>query len=88
VTYQPATPYTGSQTVYRLPTSTACPAGCTPAPATYTARPALPLPYVSPYAPPPAAIPAGYYTGRGIIGQPKLYATGQPIRNVLRFLTY
>ena len=27
------------------------------------------------------------YLGRGIIGQPKLYVEGQPVRNALRFLT-
>ena len=27
------------------------------------------------------------YIGRGIIGQPKLYVSGQPVRNALRFIT-
>ena len=29
----------------------------------------------------------GYFHGRGIIGQPKLYVSGQPIRNFLRYLS-
>ena len=29
----------------------------------------------------------GHYIGRGIIGQPKLYVAGQPVRNALRFIT-
>ena len=28
-----------------------------------------------------------YYVGRGVLGQKKLFATGQPLRNVLRFIT-
>ena len=31
--------------------------------------------------------PPGHYIGRGIIGQPKLYVAGQPVRNALRFIT-
>lgn len=39
---------------------------------------------------PPAAqaVPEGYVVGWGLIGQPKLYKPGQPIRNFLRFLTF
>lgn len=36
---------------------------------------------------PVAAPPPVYYLGRGIIGQPKVYIPGQPVRNALRFLT-
>ena len=70
--------YAGPHTVYRPPTIAACPGSCSPAPVTYTARPV----YAAP------TVPPGYYPGRGIIGQQKLYATGQPIRNALRFLTF
>ncbi len=28
-----------------------------------------------------------YYVGRGILGQKKLYSSGQPLRNALRFMT-
>lgn len=28
-----------------------------------------------------------HYVGRGVLGQKKLYSTGQPLRNALRFLT-
>ena len=31
--------------------------------------------------------PSNHYIGRGIVGQPKLYVSGQPIRNALRFIT-
>ena len=48
--------------------------GCSPCVAF---RPILPL----------AAMPGAYYVGRGILGQPKLYVPGQPIRNALRWLT-
>ena len=33
----------------------------------------------------PATAP--YYVGSGIVGQPKVYVPGQPVRNVLRFVT-
>lgn len=56
-----------------------------------------PQPYVaSPVAPQPSAVlgqnPVGtgdprHYIGRGVIGQPKLYVAGQPVRNALRFVT-
>jgi hypothetical protein len=36
----------------------------------------------------PARVPASVYYGKGIIGQPKLYVNGQPLRNVLRWLTF
>ena len=39
-------------------------------------RPILPL----------APVPETYYTGQGVLGQPKLYVPGQPIRNFLRYL--
>jgi hypothetical protein len=78
VTYSPAQQTAAPHTVYRPTTVVANPVDCSPAPAIYTARPV----YAAP------AIPPGYYPGRGIIGQQKLYATGQPIRNALRFLTF
>ena len=31
--------------------------------------------------------PPNHYIGRGIVGQPKLYVSGQPLRNALRFIT-
>jgi hypothetical protein len=40
-------------------------------------RPILPL----------APVPSHYYLGRGILGQPKLYVPGQPIQNLLRYLS-
>ncbi len=42
-----------------------------------TYRPLLPL----------VAVPRSYQVGRGILGQPKVYVPGQPIRNALRYLT-
>jgi hypothetical protein len=53
-----------------------------------------PLPYPG-YAPtvtykplvPLMPIPQQYYFGRGIVGQPKIYVPGQPIRNFLRYLS-
>lgn len=40
-------------------------------------------PFVPSVAPSPV-----YYFGRGILGQPKIYVPGQPVRNALRFLTF
>ncbi len=48
-------------------------------------RPASPAPQVV-YQPVMVAGPR-YVLGRGILGQPKLYVDGQPVRNFLRWLT-
>ena len=40
-------------------------------------RPVLPI----------SGTPSAVYYGRGVLGQPKLYVSGQPVRNVLRYLT-
>jgi hypothetical protein len=60
------------------------------APAPYASS----IPYVSSpattaYQPlvPIVSAPPSYYVGRGVIGQPKMYVPGQPIRNFLRYLT-
>ncbi len=37
--------------------------------------------------PPAPAVPDGYVLGRGLIGQPKLYKPGQPVRNFLRYIS-
>ena len=42
-----------------------------------TYRPLVPL----------VAMPRSYRVGRGILGQPKVYVPGQPVRNALRYLT-
>lgn len=44
-----------------------------------------PVPVVA-YRPAAVAVPA-YVIGRGVVGQPKLYVPGQPIRNAVRFST-
>lgn len=69
---------------------------CTPAadPYAYSPVPSPAVPQASPaprgYRPvlPLSSVPQNYYVGRGIIGQPKLYVPGQPIRNFFRYLTY
>lgn len=33
------------------------------------------------------SVPSGYVVGRGLLGQPKLYKPGQPMRNFLRYLS-
>ena len=38
-------------------------------------------------APPVRAVPDGSVVGKGLIGQPKLYKPGQPVRNFLRYIT-
>jgi len=73
-----------------------------PAPAVspYAGTPSAAGPYAGTAAPPAAnwygpatpggthpAIPPSYYLGRGWLGQPTLYAEGQPVRNALRYLT-
>jgi len=55
---------------------------CTPLPhpgyaPTMTYRPLVPL----------MPVPGQYYVGRGVVGQPKVYVPGQPIRNFLRYLS-
>ena len=32
-------------------------------------------------------LPPAYAVGRGILGQPKVYAPGQPVRNFVRYLS-
>lgn len=46
-------------------------------PATTAYQPLVPI----------VSTPPSYYVGRGVIGQPKMYVPGQPIRNFLRYLT-
>jgi len=36
---------------------------------------------------PVVPMPAQYYLGQGLLGQPKLYVPDQPLRNFLRYLT-
>ena len=63
------------QTVYSMPPANLAPAGAYP-PA-YSYRAAMPV----------SSLPSDYYFGRGLIGQPKVYVQGQPVRNALRFIT-
>lgn len=49
----------------------------TPAGAVVTYRPVLPV----------IPMPAQYYLGRGLLGQPKLYVPNQPLRNFVRYLS-
>ena len=34
------------------------------------------------------SVPSGYVVGRNVLGQPKLYKPGQPVRNLLRYITW
>ena len=36
---------------------------------------------------PAPTVPEGYVVGKGLVGQPKLYRPGQPVRNFLRYIT-
>lgn len=36
---------------------------------------------------PVVPVPAQYYLGQGLLGQPKLYVPDQPLRNFLRYLS-
>lgn len=58
------------------------PSGLRVAPLT-TARPATAATNAAPTGRPVRPV----YVGKGLIGQPKLYVAGQPLRNALRFLT-
>jgi hypothetical protein len=64
-------------------------------PGMYEAAPCCPPAMV---ASPPAAysyrplfalrpMPTSYEVGRGVLGQPKVYVSGQPVRNFVRYLT-
>ena len=33
------------------------------------------------------SVPEGYEVGQGMLGQPKVYVPGQPLRNFVRYLT-
>jgi len=43
----------------------------------YTYRPIIAAP----------SVPSAYILGRGVIGQPTVYIPGQPVRNVLRYVS-
>lgn len=72
------------------PTNVTPTAYYSPAPVTYT----QPVSYVAPATVPvqqvslaaPSALPANRYIGTNLFGNPKVYATGQPVRNALRWL--
>jgi hypothetical protein len=51
----------------------------TPGPSVQAFRPVM--------APTAPDVPDGYVVGRGLIGQPKLYKPGQPMLNLLRYLS-
>ncbi len=81
-----AAPVTVCRPVVCCPTApprTYAPQEGTPPRASY--RPASPAPQVV-YQPVVVSSPR-YVLGRGILGQPKLYVDGQPVRNFLRWLT-
>jgi hypothetical protein len=82
--YEPS-PFYGSKAVLapRCQTATACPPAVTSPGADYG------QPQATTYRPvwPVVPMPPKYIIGRGILGQPKLYVPGQPVRNILRYLT-
>jgi hypothetical protein len=75
--YAPVGP--AQEPVYLSPAGPACPppACCVPVHVHTAYRPLVPL----------APMPAQFEIGRGILGQPKLYVPGQPIRNFFRYLS-
>lgn len=70
----PCCPPTSQPTIGYAPASSATPVSSAPRAAYYPVAASQP-------------VPTNYYVGRGVIGQPKVYVQGQPVRNVLRFLT-
>lgn len=72
------TPWRGQPTMSRYGGDSPC--ACMTVPVSQLAPPG--------YADPMNAAGAGYYVGKGVLGQPKLFVTGQPLRNALRFFTY
>ncbi len=58
-----------------------------PSPSPYAPSPSVQVfrPVVT--TPPVPSVPDGYVVGTGLIGQPKLYKPGQPVRNFLRYIT-
>lgn len=64
-----------------MPVGSAAPAYAAPSP--YAVAPRVGYRPLLPIARPPAS----YYVGRGLLGQPKVYVPGQPLRNALRYLS-
>jgi hypothetical protein len=85
-----------AQTYGAYPTTVAPPTYATPGYSTtvygpqptYPAACCQPVPRVA-YRPvvPVLPMPPSYEVGRGILGQPKLFVPGQPVRNFFRYLT-
>ncbi len=79
------------------PVVTCRPVSCCPAPVPQTYAPQSAAPAQTSYQPvspaplvvyqPVVAAGPQYVLGRGILGQPKLYVEGQPVRNFLRWLS-
>lgn len=95
-TVQNTEPYYNTTTVQATtsPTVIGCdPCACTPmaayqyAPTQVGYQPGFSSQYSS-YRPtiPNQSLPHGVYVGEGLIGQPKAYVDGQPLRNFLRFV--
>jgi len=94
VTYVPTTVYYQTPTVAAVPQVTfRAPQVTYYAPTTTYYAPApvttyyAPAPVTTFYAPAAVQVARPVVIGRGIVGQPKAYVPGQPIRNALRFVT-
>lgn len=89
-------PYYGTQTVQTASTpsyANACCQPCSGHAPTVTYYPSTPQGFAPPSgynayssSAPNQSMPPGAYYGTGLIGQPKLYMDGQPVRNVFRFI--
>lgn len=67
-------------TAYAVPAPTPV-----PAPTLMPVPAAAPVQLYRPVTGPP--VPEGYILGEGLIGQPKLFKPGEPIRNLLRYIS-
>ncbi len=79
--------------VYPYPESQAAPAATIPSLGSTLPMPTVPGPLIgrSPTLQPLLKLqnlPPGTYVGQGIVGQPKAYVDGQPLRNLLRYFSY
>jgi len=95
VVYMPSTVYYATPTVQAVPQVTyfapAAPVTTNVVPTTTTFYAPAPVARTTFFVPTTTVVPTTVLrpavVGRGIVGQPKLYVPGQPLRNALRFVT-
>lgn len=79
--------YRGYQTSCNTMTGCSAPVSMLPPAGSTTVQVLRPNTCDATCAAPAPTVPEGYVVGKGLIGQPKLYKPGQPVRNFLRYIT-